>query len=234
MGRDVMPKQEFAKILKALAALYPKYELHKETLSAYYAVLADIPPNLLKAATLQIGATSKWFPAASELREAAFGLVDRANGKISAEEAWGQVIREMRNTGLYREPNFDDPMVYRAIEATGGWRVICVSPEDMLGATRSRFIQAFKRMRQDEQMGERMLTQVREVTRELSFEKTPMLGDGDGIQHNDGEKHPERPAQHKKPGTSGARQPGIPERISRPGMARGQRANTGAAGGAQG
>jgi len=171
-----MDRKTFASIMMALSALYPKYELQEETLSAYYAILGDLDADLLKAATLQYGSESKWFPTAAELRQTAFDLLDRSDGRMSAYEAWGEVVRKIGTHGVYRgEPSFDEPAIAHAIAGVGGWRSICMTPEDSLFSTRARFIEAYKRWRSEERTATRALPQIRELTHQLSADRSKML-----------------------------------------------------------
>jgi len=172
-----MDKKVFASILMALKAGYPRYELQSETIDFYFAILGDLPQDLLKAATLEYARREKWFPTAAELREQAFDIVDSAEGKIGASEAWGLVISQVRKNGYYREPEFDEPLIYRALDAVGGWRRVCMTPEDVVGVTEARFLEAFKQFRNEERTERRMLPQVREVVKRLAADRK-MLPEG--------------------------------------------------------
>lgn len=180
MGRGMMDKSRFQRILKVLVAAYeakPSFDgLSKEGMTAYYAVLGDLPPDLLEAATMHYVATSKWFPSAAELRETAFDLVDQANGRIGPYKAWGEVQKKVGTHGVYRgEPEFDDPAIAHAIAGVGGWRAICMAPENAIMSTRARFVDAFKQARQRERAETRMLPQIRELTKKLSAVDRPQL-----------------------------------------------------------
>jgi len=179
MGR--LDKATFKKFMKALAAMYPKFELTQETLTGYYAILHDLDADLLKAATIEYGSKdTPWPPSAGQLRQLAFDLVDRSQGRISAYEAWGKVVRKIGTHGVYRgEPAFEEPAIAHAIQGVGGWRTICMTPEDSLFSTRARFVEAFKRYRQEEQQQTRMLPQIRELTQQLSATGRPALEGGE-------------------------------------------------------
>lgn len=179
MGRELMDRAMFSQILKVLAAAYPKFDgLDKEGMTAYYAILGDLSPGVLKAATMHYAASSKWFPAAAELRQTAFELIDQADGRIGPYEAWGKVLAAVGTHGVYRgEPEFEESGIAHAIAGVGGWRAICMAPENSLMSTRARFIEAFKRARKEERAEQRMLPQVRDVARRLAAGDRPRLED---------------------------------------------------------
>jgi len=180
MGRELMDKETFSQILKVLAAAYPKFEgLDKEGMTAYYAILGDLPAMVLKASTMQYASEHKWFPTAAELRQTAFDLMDQADGKITAPEAWGRVCKAASRIGHMRVPKFEDPLVWQAVEDVGGWRHICLGPEDMMHTTRARFIQAFEARRKQERARTRMLPTVKEIVQALPSGERPQLEEGD-------------------------------------------------------
>jgi hypothetical protein len=132
--------QHILEIWNLLTLQYPDYgrgmslEDSTTALKLYARLLADIDPELLKAATLHHIATSKWFPKVSELREAALGLV--THDELSAEEAWGEVKQAMHRYGYYRLPEFTQPLIEQAIKIIG-WRNLCASENEV--ADRAHF-----------------------------------------------------------------------------------------------
>ncbi len=163
-----MDKVEFAKILATLAALYPRYELKKETIAAYHAILGDLSVDLLRAAALQIASRdSPWFPAAGELRAAAFRLLEREAGVPSAGEAWGEVCKRIGDTGSWGTPEFTHPLIQEAIEGIGGWMDICRS-EGSRVADRARFLQVYGELAGREREAVAMLPEVRSAVAQLA------------------------------------------------------------------
>lgn len=164
-----IPRHEFQKVMGVLAAAYPRFELQPATISAYHAVLSDLDLNLLKAATLHLAATSKWFPAASEIRQTAFELVERESGVPDASQAWRAVMREVSRVGHSQPPDFGHAAIGEAVEAVGGWRQLCLSDNPV--SERMRFIQAYEMMLQRERATMRMLPQVKEIAQKLAAPK---------------------------------------------------------------
>lgn len=100
--------------------------------------LQDIPADLLKAATVQHIAVSRWFPSVSDLRETAVSLMNRAGDVPDAYTAWQQIKRFMRGGP---QPHV---MAMRAIDALGGVDEFGKSDVDDESSWRARFVAAFE------------------------------------------------------------------------------------------
>ena len=155
-----MERKQFAPIMAMLSATYPRTELKPETANMYYTVLQDLDMDLLKAAVLQIVATSKWFPAASEIRSAAFDLVEQSEGVPDWPQAWEQVLSEMGRVGYYGKPEWTHECIGAAVRAVGGWRLLCHSTNQV--ADRARFAEVYGMTVSRERDTMRMLPAVRE------------------------------------------------------------------------
>ena len=157
-----------------LSASYPKTQLQQETTDVYYMVLGDLDVALLKAATLQIITTSKWFPSAAELRATAFELIERGEGVPDAYQAWTQVLGEIGRVGHFGRPEWTHEAVGATVKAIGGWGYLCMS-ENMV-ADRARFVEAYGMMVKRERETMRMLPAVR-----AEIEKVAGLLTGSGL-----------------------------------------------------
>lgn len=150
------------KILGGLAALYPRYELTEATIAAYHRVLEDVPGDVLDRAALHLGSTNTFFPAAAELRAAAFELVETAQGIPNAWDAWTEVTKSFGTNGIYwGAPDWTHPLIARAVDAIGGYAALCRSENAM--ADRARFVQAYETFLLRERDKSRMLPKVREA-----------------------------------------------------------------------
>jgi hypothetical protein len=148
-----------------LQAAYPRMQFGEESLKVYELALADIEPPLLRTAVLRHISTSKWFPTIAELRQAATAIVLQTDGQLSAPEAWGMVLREVRLVGHWRTPRLG-PVVRRAVEAIGGWRQLCLSENST--ADRARFIEAYTILRKREAQRVQQLPPVTEAQEALA------------------------------------------------------------------
>lgn len=52
-----------------LAAAYPRQDMPAETIVVYFDALSDLDSDLVSGAVRHLAKASKWFPAASEIRE---------------------------------------------------------------------------------------------------------------------------------------------------------------------
>lgn len=138
-----------ATIKQVLGILSAEYPDHINKLSAeqlgnlrqlYVQALADIDDETLRATALRHIMSSPWFPKVSELRDAAARITRPPT--LDPLEAWGKVLAEIRRTGYYGIPQFDDPLI-AAIVKQMGWRELCSSEDGT--ADRARFVDAYQR-----------------------------------------------------------------------------------------
>lgn len=156
---------EVARILGGLAVLYPRYTLTEATITAYHRILEDLPVELLDAAAAHLGAESTFFPAAAELRKAAFALLEQAQAVPSAWDAWEEVMKSFGPCGRYRAPQWRHPLIGRAVDAIGGYVALCDSTNTP--ADRARFIQAYEALLRRAQDELRMLPRVRRLVQQI-------------------------------------------------------------------
>lgn len=134
-----MTRQDAAKLVAALKALYPRQELSAETVSAYARMLEDLDYQAAEAAVKEHAAKSPFFPAVAEIR---LVVVERQLGLPSPVVAWEQV-REV--VDKEREFSALDEVTKRAVHLVGGlWEIrLCETPL----ALRSQFLKVFKELR---------------------------------------------------------------------------------------
>jgi len=128
----------------------------------YHRILSDIDGALLEAAVTHWLSLAKPFhPSPGELRDMAYSLSDQ---HPSAEEAWGVVKQAMRQIGSYRTPEFDDPLIARAVEIMG-WRDLCLSENDV--ADRAHFFRIYDSLKARAKNEALMLPDVRRGVEQL-------------------------------------------------------------------
>jgi hypothetical protein len=158
---------EIEKALTVLSYAYPNFDLPKETVQIYIRLLADLDFELLKAATLQCATINKFFPTVAEIRAAATELQAMAEGVPSGIEAWGQVLRQMRDVGSYGRPSFSHPLIDSIVHQFG-WKNLCLSENSV--SDRARFLDAYAQALQSENIKHRMLTEVRDIVDRRALE----------------------------------------------------------------
>ena len=112
-----------------------------ETMRLYQRILADIPDNLLEAATVDHIAGSQWFPKASELRERAGALRFSKLDRMTPTEAWGYA----KASALAHSWPTGDALVDKVMNALG-WQDFCQSERDDESSWRARFIAGYEQM----------------------------------------------------------------------------------------
>ncbi len=164
-------KNDILKLMKILTATYPGYPVSEETVNIYFAVLEDIPYDVLKTAALDHISRSPWFPKVSELRKAAVDIALDSRRSPSAYDAWGELERAIRRWGRDRKPDFDNPILERTVAALG-WRNLCMSTNQI--ADRARFIEAYNIYRQRQVDDVVTIPQVRELAGKLGGKLAPV------------------------------------------------------------
>jgi hypothetical protein len=152
-----------------LAMLFPRFQLSEETIAAYVRILGDLPADLIEQAAEDIGSRNTFFPAASEIRTAAFELVGKQHGLPTAYEAWGEVVRLAGSVGYTGKPEFSHPLIKETVESVGGWRMLCLSENQV--ADRARFVASFDTFVSREKYEIRTLPGVRKFTEQIDSGK---------------------------------------------------------------
>jgi len=139
-----MTREETAKLIAMLKAIWPNHPIHnaEALIAAYHLVWADIPYDAGLAAVTQYAASERYFPSPAEIRELAAQHLGVAP---TPEEAWQEVVTQMREHGFYGRPAFSHPMIAAAVRDVG-WRTLCGSEQP--DATRRQFLSAYGARRQ--------------------------------------------------------------------------------------
>lgn len=151
--------ETFDVVWKRLMQIWPKEPASPERIELYQRLTADIPDDVLMAAALQVIATHRFFPAIAELRDAALALLPRQSGLPTAGEAWAEVCQQIRRTGSYGQPEFSTPLIGRAVDSMGGWKMLCMSEDPM--PDRAHFFRVYEALAQRATAQAKMLPEVR-------------------------------------------------------------------------
>ena len=122
--RAIMDK---VKIVKALAPLQLGYkrEFDQEQLAFYVEMLCDLDPELIYSAVKKIICKSKFLPSVAEIRESCESISSTATGNrpLNADEAWGIVMKAVKDTPPYEHPKFDSEAITETVNNIG-WQTI--------------------------------------------------------------------------------------------------------------
>ena len=136
-----MTRVEVAKLVGVLMAAFPSNRVTPQTAQVYEEFLQDLDYDKANAAVRRLVTTARFMPAIAEIREA---CVESAHGQVRpGGDAWGDVLAAVRKFGIYRTPQFADPVVARAVQSLG-WGEICNSENQ--AADRARFIELYDRL----------------------------------------------------------------------------------------
>jgi hypothetical protein len=137
---------------------------------------ADVDNDLLLAAVLQwLSTPHPYHPQAGEIRLLAYQLITQLP---SAEEAWLEVKRQIKENHIYRPRTFSNGLIQLAAEAIG-WEALCIQTMSDEPANRAHFMrlyEAFQRRVSEEAL---MLPDVKVTVAELRqrAEAQQLIGD---------------------------------------------------------
>lgn len=152
--------EEILVILTRLCKAYPNFALLPPTADEYTEMLADIPASILLAAAHEHVSRKAFFPTISELRDAAFGLIEAAQELPDPYQAWAEVKQAMKKVGHKGAPTFSHPLIAQVVEMFD-WTDLCQS--DNVVADRAHFVEAYQRRLSSFQNEQRRLPDVQQA-----------------------------------------------------------------------
>jgi hypothetical protein len=177
--------EEVAQCLGMLSASFPNFKLPAESTKMYAKLLQYLPVDVLHSAVLECASKCRFFPTIAEIRESAEPLLHPQ--LIPAAVAWGEAVDQMRWRGHSWEPQFDNPVTQRCVEALG-WCYLCMSTNQV--ADRARFIELYDELARRHMTSERTHPLVKQLVARMSpaLLKSPyyeQLPRGERIPDND-------------------------------------------------
>lgn len=152
-------KPKFLAVLNGLAAIKPGAKLTAEALTLYWNALAAWSIEDFSAAAAQLARTSEFMPNPYH-----FEMLRKA-GRLTAGEAWAQVLDYVRNSGYNQwecglptlnaeYPQITDQLVNAAVRAIGGYRAVAMSNTEQTQFLERRFAEHFESIRDAEDVRE--------------------------------------------------------------------------------
>jgi hypothetical protein len=136
-----MSRADIVELFALISAAYPKDQAFanadKPTALMWYEMLKDMPFEAVKAALAKHAAISRFPPTIADLRAAI------APNTIPQEEAWGIVLKAIRDYGCYRQTEARDsmpPEVWQTVDRMG-WRELCMS--ENVDVIRAQFMRMY-------------------------------------------------------------------------------------------
>jgi hypothetical protein len=130
-------------IVAMLCAAFPNWNAPEATQLLWVKFLSPIEADLAQRAVLEIIAEPRPFaPSIGEFLGSTrkVALVSRGIPEIAPEEAWGEVMEAIRFVGSYRDPQFENSSIAKAVAALD-WLMLCRS--ENIEATRAHFMRLF-------------------------------------------------------------------------------------------
>ena len=151
-----MNKQEFAIFASALRTYYPREQIlpNQQAMELWFRELQDIDVKVATVALRKWVATNKWSPSIAEIREMTSTI--QAGELPDWGEGWEQVLKAVRNFGMYRIPEAMesfDPITRQCVERLG-FKNLCMSeaPNQDRANFRMIFEQLAERKKKDAQI----------------------------------------------------------------------------------
>lgn len=116
-----------------------------DTWAIWRKALADISDEDFAAAVMHIVRTREYLPANINLAAVIRETVEKSD--TSAEEAWGDVLREVARTGSWGIPEFTDESTKNTVNIIG-WKEICLTEQKNMGTIRAHFYRTYNAVRQ--------------------------------------------------------------------------------------
>lgn len=166
-----MTKGEVAKLLVVLAASYPKFEVDDLKVQVWYEMLGDLDYDVANIAIKKIIMLNTFPPAIAEVRKAAIEISSPMG--LTAAEAWGEVIRAIRDYGYYREKEAMASMspITAQVVRYLGWREICLSEEPEI--LRAHFLKMYDQVAAREQkkqlLSPTMQTEIKKIAKKYDL-----------------------------------------------------------------
>ena len=139
-----MHKAEVKKLLQWATANFPGMQERdmRPTAALWEKILGDLSYDVAETALIKVLATAKFFPTVAEIREAAVAV--NAPQGLTAAEAWGIVIKSIKDYGYYREAEALQSMPEAVAQVVRwmGWQELCHS--DNVDVIRGQFLKMYE------------------------------------------------------------------------------------------
>lgn len=139
-----MTHDETRTFMAILMSAYPKTEIGDGTIAVYARMLRDVPATEADEALEDILSQCKFFPTIAEIRQT---VSERRLGLAADAAAWGEVMAQVRESGIYREPSWSSAVIAQAVHAVG-WRNVCLCEESQLNTLRAQFERMYRAYRE--------------------------------------------------------------------------------------
>jgi hypothetical protein len=157
------PSWAYDLVAELMAAYHVGAKVAPETVRVYAHDLADLPPSACALAVKTLRQTSRFLPSIAEVRQA---TAEITGGHLpDGDEAWGEVQRQIKQTGYYGKPRFSHPAIAATVRAMG-WQELCASENQV--ADRAHFLTLYGTARRRLERERQVDPEVRELAATLA------------------------------------------------------------------
>ncbi len=176
-----MTKSEVAKLLAVIAAAYPKFEVDDIKVQVWHEMLGDLEYKIASMAIKRLILESTFPPSIAEVRKAAVEI--QTPEQTNGTQAWGEVIKAIRNFGHYREEEALASMSPRTAYVVKciGWREICMAEES--GVIRGQFLKMYQQVAEREQKEQLLPPAMRREIKQIAQLRLPESDEQDNLQN---------------------------------------------------
>lgn len=143
-----MTREEFSIIVKGLKAVYTdvKFIPDKDAFNVWYAMLSDVPYEVMSLATQMYMAKGRFAPTIADLRERV-EIITKRDDEQAELSAWGLVSKAIRDSTYHSKERFEElpPLVKEAVgtaENLHNWGLSDISSVETV--IQSNFIKAYR------------------------------------------------------------------------------------------
>lgn len=149
-------EEKIINLLTMYSTAFPTARIGKTGLSLYAKSLIHVSLSLIGAALKKHLQTCKFFPTVAEIIEQAESLACTAADTVikTPGEAWAEVVQELTQNFIYKEPQFSSPQIHRAARYMG-WNALCMLSVDEVNEARSQFMKIYQSVLDQEKQTQR-------------------------------------------------------------------------------
>jgi hypothetical protein len=176
-----MTKGETAKLLAVLAAAFPRFEVDDLKVQVWHEMIGDLDYGIASLAIKKLILESTFPPSIAEVRKAAVEI--QTPEQTNGAQAWGEVIKAIRNYGHYREEEALGSLSPRTayVVKCMGWREICMAEE--LGVIRGHFLKMYQQVAEREQKEQLLPPAMRREIKQIAQLRLPESDERDNLQN---------------------------------------------------
>lgn len=170
-----MTREEFKVLCKGMKAVYsqPTFLPDQDAFNMWYALLGDLPYEVLGTAIKKYMLTNKFPPTVAELRELATNIV--SGDPLTWGESWERALNAVRRYGSYNKVEALeslDPLTRKCVESIG-YMDMCMSENIMV--ERAHFQRIFEVFQKREQTNKQMPLQLQQAIQNMQLKSMDAL-----------------------------------------------------------